>query len=356
MESNVLASVAEVRARAARHGEPELHREELIADLAEVSEAHFRAADNIHRAAGDRPLTASEQRRFDAHLREREAFEDAIGEEDRIIRERKKARARNLPFYYKAGGSRAAVYPSEGSSRGPWADLSRGDSPSGYISRAHDALECTRELTDAGREMLADAMTGPGSDLAAQVILARSHPDYLAGFAKLLREPERAHLLFSREEQAAFANVVAARSLATTTGSTGGFAIPLSLDPNLVLSNSGAANPFRRVATVQQAISSPHRTVKSAGVTAQWTAEGVAFGDNSPTLAAVDVDLHKLTAFVSGTYEILQDAGRSLMQVLPEMFADARDRAEVSAYAVGSGSGAPKGIVTSLAAASSFVT
>jgi HK97 family phage major capsid protein len=92
----------------------------------------------------------------------------------------------------------------------------------------------------------------------------------------------------------------------TTNVGTAGYAIPLALDATLAaITNDGTASPWRAKATIKTAVSSPYRALTSAGITAAWTAEGVAFGDNSPTRGRVDVPLFKLTAFVNASFEIL---------------------------------------------------
>jgi HK97 family phage major capsid protein len=53
---------------------------------------------------------------------------------------------------------------------------------------------------------------------------------------------------------------------------------------------------------------------------------------------------------VQGSYEILEDGGRTIRESLPTLLADARDRLENQAFTLGSGSGAPFGIVARLAA------
>ena len=74
----------------------------------------------------------------------------------------------------------------------------------------------------------------------------------------------------------------------TTNVGTAGYAIPLALDANLAaIANDGTASPWRAKATIKTAVSSPCRALTSAGITAAWTAEGVAFGTTAPRWAGL---------------------------------------------------------------------
>jgi len=88
--------------------------------------------------------------------------------------------------------------------------------------------------------------------------------------------------------------------------------------------------------------------VSSAGVTAEWLAEGNQAADASPTVSAPTVTAYKGAAYVFGSYEVFQDT--NFEQQLPRLLMDAKDNLEADAFAVGSGSAAPTGIVTAVAA------
>lgn len=320
------------------------HKSELEAELR-----------TIHDAAGEASLNRDQQNRWDvadAELREvNQALDAALGAQRRLD---------TLAEHRKRWGS-LQVGGFGATAGGPWADVDGNilmrETPAGFASRAHDVLERAEDLSDAARERLAEAVDAPNGGAAAQLVLARSNPDYASAFEKVLRNPERAFLTFTQREAAAFAAVESTRaSLSLSTGSAG-YTVPLAFDPNLAaIVNDGVANPFRAVSTLKTTISSPHRAVTSPGITASWVAEGVAFGDASPTFSAVDVPLFKLAAYVSASYEVLEDGGQTIRESLPVLLADARDRAEGAAFATGNGTTAPKGIVTALAAASAFVT
>jgi len=237
----------------------------------------------------------------------------------------------------------------------PWRDMDEGiirtESPRGLVARAHTVLEVAGGLVPQARTVLADAIDTDRSGLAAAAIVARSNPDYRSAFEKIIRNPERGQWTLTPAEAAAMSAVEILRSTLETDTGTGGYSIPLALDPTLAaLTNNGVADPFRSVCTVKTAISSPARALKSAGMTASWLAEGSAASDASPSIGNVDVPLFKLTAWATASYELLADSGADLGALITEMVADARERAEGAAFATGDGSSAPKGLITAVAA------
>ena len=238
----------------------------------------------------------------------------------------------------------------------PWSQadesILRTESAQGLASRAHTALERVGDaISDDTKEMLAQTIDTEGGAAAAFVI-ARSNPHYLSAFTKVIRNPERGMLTFTADESRAFGAVEAVRSTMLTSVGTAGYLIPLSLDPNVAaIVNNGIAAPFRARASVKTTISSPARTITSTGITAQWLAEGAAAADASPTFVNVDIPLFKLSAYVSASYELLQDAGPEIVAQLGLLLGDARNRAEGQAFVDGDGTTAPQGLVAQVAAA-----
>lgn len=236
----------------------------------------------------------------------------------------------------------------------PWRDLDETflhvESPTGMVSRAHTVLEWTSGLSDASRGMLANTIDGEGG-MAAAFVVARSNPAYERAFAKILRNPERAMHTLTAEESAAVAAVEVCRSVLTTDVSTGGYTIPLALDPNLAaIVNNGAASPFRAACDVRTTISSPARAITSTGITGAWLAEATAVADATPTFANTDIPLFKLTAWATASYEVIQDSGTDLPGTLGVLIADARNRAEATVFATGDGTTQPLGLVGQVSA------
>lgn len=131
---------------------------------------------------------------------------------------------------------------------------------------------------------------------------------------------------------------------AALTLSAGSVMLPFVLDPTIVLTNSGSANPWRRISNVKTTTSNTWNGVSSAGVTAQWLTEGSIVVDSTPSVAAITSTPLKAAAWVYGSYELLEDS--DFGQQLPRLLADAKDRLEETAFAIGNGTTTgPNGII-----------
>lgn len=216
------------------------------------------------------------------------------------------------------------------------------------IARAHTALEessvrgvSDSEIEEAIRKV--ESVSG-----AAVHALRHGSPAYLSAFREYLRSGGMP--VYSAEQAAAVR-----ASVAIGTGSTGGFALPTLLDPTLIHTGAATRNPLRQVSRVVTGTQNVWHGVGVGNVTTYWKAEGSAFTDGSPTFTGPSVTAAALTAYVTASYEVFQDS--NLQAQLPGLIAESLDYAEGTAFISGSGSGAPKGIVTAISAtAASTVT
>lgn len=207
-------------------------------------------------------------------------------------------------------------------------------------ARALTAIEQASDIDDTYRENATQLVQR--NNAAARLALATGSPAYRSAFEKVIENPLTYQGMLEPAETEAM------RTALSTTVANGGYAIPFLLDPSVILTNSGATNPFRQICTIKQGVSNKWNGVSSAGVTAEWKSEGAEAADASPTLAQPSITAHLADAYVFGSYEVFQDT--NLASELPELIADAKDRLEANAFAVGSGSGAPKGVVTAVTA------
>lgn len=173
--------------------------------------------------------------------------------------------------------------------------------------------------------------------------LATGSDLYRSAFAKLMAGNQ---ITWSDAERQAVAR---AQSL---TNSAGGFAVPFTLDPTLVLTNNSAINPIRNLARVVQITTNSWNGVTSAGATASWDAEAAEVSDDAITLAQPSIPVYKAQAFVPFSVEIEGDWA-SLNSDLRMAMMDARDRLEATAHIKGTGSAQPTGIEVELDGGSS---
>lgn len=194
------------------------------------------------------------------------------------------------------------------------------------ISRARQAIEDATGLEDAHRET-ATRHAESNPEIAAHILRTGS-PEYREAFAEYVSNP------------------LSARAALSLTSANGGYLVPFTLDPTIILTNNGATNPFREIATIKTTTTNTWNGVSSAGVTAEWLAEATEAADASPTFAQPSITVHKAAAYVQASLEVTQDSG--IGDEIGMLIADAKDRLEATAFATGSGSGQPYGIVTAL--------
>ena len=100
------------------------------------------------------------------------------------------------------------------------------------------------------------------------------------------------------------------RAMGVGTGSACEYALPLTIDPSIIMSGSGALNPVRSVANVETIGTYVWKGVSSDGVTASYSAEAAESGDNSPTLVQPVLTPQRGSAFVPFSHEVSQDWDR----------------------------------------------
>ena len=198
--------------------------------------------------------------------------------------------------------------------------ITRGD----LRARALDAVELEVKRGNLAQDF-AEAATVKAQDnpgIARHMLLTGSQ-EYQDAFRAYIENPE------GEARRTALALAVA----------NGGYLLPFVLDPTIVLTNTGSANPWRRISNVKQTTSNTWNGVTSAGVNAAWLAEGTAVTDGSPTVGNIVVTPSKAAAWVFGSYEVLEDT--DFGQQLPRLLADAKDRLEEAGFATGAGTGSP---------------
>ena len=192
-----------------------------------------------------------------------------------------------------AGGSRWGAELVTRTQRDPYADLEavrdRLVTRADLRARALDAIEAEARRGNMSHDFAeiatVKAQDSPG--IARHMLLTGSE-DYQEAFRAYLENPEEN----------------AQRAALSLTNANGGYLLPFVLDPTVVLTNTGSANPWRRISNVKQTTSNTWNGVTSAGVTAAWLTEGSAAADASPTVGNIVVTPQKAAAWVFGSYEV----------------------------------------------------
>ena len=320
--------------------------EQEMRDAIPYLDAHIRA---IHEQGEGRALTEDEQTRFDegmalrastlADLEAIEARHAAIG----ALRAAPEVRTETGDGARAAGfnvNTRTNVDPFD---LGEIRNLQPGTREFGteVRGRALKAIEDAPHMTDEHRDSAArlveqgDVQNGVHGD-KARYILEHGSADYHARFETYMSTRNMGFAMQGLDQRAAMA----------LAGANGGYLVPFTLDPTIILTNNSATDPFREISRVVSITTDDWNGVSSAGVTAEWIAEATEVADASPTFAQPSITVHKADAYLQGSMEVIADA--SLSGEIAGLIADAKYRLEATAHATGSGSGQPFGIVTAL--------
>ena len=258
----------------------------------------------------------------------------------------RRQRIRNFasnPANRESGDGAREGAPAPTRNRDPYdvADLRVVNQPVDQIrSRAFRAIEQDRYLTDDERHQVTRLIERTDSDgRLSRHILATGHPAYRTAWAKMMAGADNA--LTERERQAI--EDVRAQSLTTTQG---GFAVPFTLDPTLLLTSDGRINPLRQIARTVQITTDQWNGISTSGVSAAYGAEAVQVGDSTATIAQPSIDVEKGHVWVAASIEITQDWS-NLASELVRLFGDAKDDLEASKFTLGHGSAStePGGVV-----------
>jgi HK97 family phage major capsid protein len=278
---------------------------------------------------------------------------DTVGEWDKVETEYKKlvARAEKVDAVRSASlheGNREKVTPNVITRNDPFegAELVRANfdaegrarmGSQDIIDRARSAFEDARLKPEQLDRFMERVESVPG---VAEHAIVHGSPIYRSAFAAFMNS--QGSPVYSPEE------AEAVRASMTLTGANGGYMLPTLLDPTLIHTGTATKNPIRRLARVVEGTQNVWHGVSVGGVTTYWKSEGSAFTDGTPTFSNPSVTAAMLTAYVTGSYEIFEDSNSQAQ--LPGLIGEAFDYAEGTAFISGSGSNAPKGIVTAISA------
>lgn len=145
-----------------------------------------------------------------------------------------------------------------------------------------------------------------------------------------------------------------ARALSVGVDTEGGFAVPVALDPTLILTSDGSVNPLRQIARVETITTKEWQGVTSSGVTVTRKAEGAEATDDAPSIDQPTVTPQRVDAFIPFTYEVDQDWAQ-LRAEMTRLIQEGKDDEEATSFVTGDGVGTNAGgVVGTLAAASKF--
>lgn len=207
----------------------------------------------------------------------------------------------------------------------------------------HLGREASKEDMQANVQNLLDNVDDDNATLARRILTA-GHPEYENAFFKKLT---------GRQLSASENNVMERAALLTATA---GYAMPIALDPTVVLTSNGAVNPIRDLARVVQIAGKTWNGVNSAGITASYDAEQAEVSEDTPTLTQPTVTVLKAAAFVP--FSIEAEAWSDIRNELTVEMRDAKDVLEANKFTLGTGTAEPTGFMraTNLATTAATAT
>lgn len=214
--------------------------------------------------------------------------------------------------------------------------------------KALDDQTLTRHLSDRQKETVERSMRKrtfdtDGAHIARRLLLTENE-HYRNAFVKLIT---RAHPILTLEEQRATEMFEEFRAMSIGTDASGGYGVPVLIDPTIILTAQGSPNDIINICRVETITNDEWKGVTSAGVSWSFDAEAAEVSDDSPTLAQPVVTTYKAQGFIPYSIEVGMDYpnfAAEMSTLLDEGYRELLAQKLTN----GSGSGEPFGIVTAL--------
>jgi HK97 family phage major capsid protein len=320
----------------ARVDELVVQRSILIAEMEAIPETALTEARSINDAEQAEFDAATDKvRGIDTDL---DATRSRIGELE-VIAARQETSTRKAPI----PGTAAAPHDFDPTTVGRMSD-------SDARARAITSVERSRSFAkDEHRSNLVNLIekNGKVGAAAARMALVTGSDEYCRGFLKHMAgnqygiTPEEARALSMGWDQYS----VEERAMTSGTGSSGGYFVPIFIDPTMIITGAGSINPFRQISnvkTIGPAFGGWYGAT-AAQVTAAWTAEGSAAPDNTPTIGQPNIPVYMGETHVAVSFQAYEDIADLASDVVM-LFSDAKDNLEATAHATGDGSSKPTGV------------
>jgi HK97 family phage major capsid protein len=325
-------------------------------ELLDLMEAANKDAGDESRSAEIRKADGESFDKYEAEFKENEAKIKelrAVGDEQRKREERvKAARKQYGDLHVKPGENRGMdLYNVDYRMMG---DPETHEQWIGRASKILDDKQISRHLTDYQRERLDSTLRTKNGDtdgeLIAAFMVATSNPHYRSAFQKAATGLSP---VFSPEEGRAVREVNnLKRAMSIGTPASGGFAVPVIIDPTIILTAQGSDNPILRRARVETITVDTWMGLASAGVSWKFGAEASASTDNSPTISQPKVDTARADGFIPFSIEVGQD-WPGFAERMSEMLGSGYDELLADKLTTGTGADIPQGIVQCLASQTS---
>lgn len=135
-------------------------------------------------------------------------------------------------------------------------------------------------------------------------LLLTEHESYRSAFVKLVT---RQNPILNPDEARAVEAFDEFRAMSIGTDASGGYGVPILIDPTIILTSQGSPNDILNIARVETITNDEWKGVTSAGVSWSFDAEATEVSDDSPTLAQPAVPTYKAQGFIPYSIEVGMD-------------------------------------------------
>jgi HK97 family phage major capsid protein len=212
-------------------------------------------------------------------------------------------------------------------------------------SRDHSNPLTTAQTDQVEREIRKASDVG---DLAKRIVVTEND-DYRSAWHKLLVDPQGATFLTDGERVALQRfkeyqrSSVAGQSL---TAGDGGYAVPVFIDPSVILTDQETDNPFLQICRIIDINTSAWKGVSSAGVSWSFDAEETEVSNDALTsIVQPTISAETARGFIPFTSEIGDD-WPGFADEMARLLMAGYDELLVSKFTTGAGSTEPDGILT----------
>ncbi len=158
-----------------------------------------------------------------------------------------------------------------------------------------------------------------GGGVVAQRLLVTESEEYHSAFQKGMRAfaggppamftPDEARAIEEFQRVDSLNTFIASEQRAANEGTpaSGGYGIPVLIDPTIILTSGAAQAPLLEISRIITITTNQWKGVNSAGFTWAFGAEGAVVADNTPVLAQPTIPVYRASGFIPYTVEVEQD-------------------------------------------------
>lgn len=176
----------------------------------------------------------------------------------------------------------------------------------------------------------------------ARHLIATSTAEYRSAFQKYITGKQ---MLTSPEEARAVE-----RAMAVGAVGTGGYAVPVVIDPTIILTAQESPNDILRLARVEQITNGTWRGLSTAGMNWEFAAEAAQVADASPTIAQPTVQTYRADGFIPFSIETNMD-WPGFASNMTTLIGEGYSELLANKLTVGAGGTEPNGLLTAIVAA-----